>query len=401
MNYDANKFSLIDTLLIISRHLRLLIILPCAVALGTGIYVFLKPKIYEGTAVILPAPSSTPGFSLGKLSGLDLSSLGMSMAMGGSQVANLYRYQNIIQSKRVSLNVIEKYDLMTLYKTKFVDDCIKEFNTNLTTDIDEEAGVLTISFKYPEEPQTAAEITNYIVELMKDINKELSTSLALAQKNFIEKRYFEAVQKVEYFEDSLKQFQKEHDIVLIEEQSKITLEAMAELQVKIVENEITYNMLKNELGPNHPKAKAQLSIINELNKQFERINSGMNSKDKFYIAKKDMNDLAFQYLRIRKDLEINYKIQEFLIPQYEMAKITVIKDVPDIQILDYATTPDKKIAPKRILMILFAFLLSTALTVIAILSIEFYNNITSSKSNPEILAEIKSNIKKAFAKKKT
>lgn len=390
MSYDAKQFSLLDVLLIISKRIKLMIYIPLIITIGALIYVFVTPKIYLGKSTILPAPSATPGISLSKLAGFDLSGLGM-----GGQLTNLFRYQTIIESRRVADSVISKYNLMTLYKSRYYEDCLKEYHENMTTDIDEEVGFLTVYFKYPDSPELAAEITNYIVRLMIEINKELSVSLALSQKNFIEKRYFEALDKIQLLEDSLKHFQVNHDIVLIEEQSKLTLMAMSELQVKIVENEVQYNLLKNELGENHPKTIAQRAIIHELKKQFEKINSGF-SADKFYIPKKNINDLAFQYLRLKKDLEINYKIQEFLIPQYELAKIAVIKDVPDVQVLDYASPPDKKVYPKRIIIVIVVMLLSVAFTVLLIIFLEYTRGLKTDETNSVKISEIKANIKRVL-----
>lgn len=393
MSYDANAFTLLNLISIISKRIKLLILIPLFSTVLMIIYVFVKPEIFLGKATILPAPSMTTGISLSKLAGFDISGLGM-----GGQLTNLFRYQTIIESRRIADSVISKYQLMELYETRFYSDCLKAYYSNLGTFIDEELGALYVTFKYPRDPNKAAEITNYIIDLMVKINRELSVSLATSQKKYIEKRYFEALEKIQLLEDSLKQFQISNDIILIEEQSKLTLQALAELKVKILENEVQYNLLKEELGSQHPKTKAQLAIIQELKKQFDIINAGF-SADKFYIPKKEINELAFHFLRLKKELEINYKIQEFLVPQYELAKIAVIRDTPDVQVLDYAIPPDRKIAPKRMIMTLITFIFSTTLTLILIVILEYSKNLKADPKHIAKVQEIKMNIRGLFKKK--
>ena len=52
------------------------------------------------------------------------------------------------------------------------------------------------------------------------------------------------------------------------------------------------------------------------------------------------------------------KIMEFILPQFEQAKIQEAKDTPTVQILDEAVQPIKKHRPKRMIIVLFYGLLS-------------------------------------------
>lgn len=61
-----------------------------------------------------------------------------------------------------------------------------------------------------------------------------------------------------------------------------------------------------------------------------------------------------KYFQLRKELEIQHIIYEFLSQQYEQAKLEEARDTPTIQILDKAKPPYRKHSPKRLFIILAA-----------------------------------------------
>jgi tyrosine-protein kinase Etk/Wzc len=46
----------------------------------------------------------------------------------------------------------------------------------------------------------------------------------------------------------------------------------------------------------------------------------------------------------------------FLGPLYEQAKITEAKEIPNFEVLDYAHRPDRKAKPKRVIIVIAAFM---------------------------------------------
>jgi uncharacterized protein involved in exopolysaccharide biosynthesis len=66
------------------------------------------------------------------------------------------------------------------------------------------------------------------------------------------------------------------------------------------------------------------------------------------------------YLRLKRELEIQNKIMTTLIPLFEQAKIEENRNTPSVLIVDPPNVPDRKVKPKRLTMVL----LFTALTFI-------------------------------------
>jgi len=61
---------------------------------------------------------------------------------------------------------------------------------------------------------------------------------------------------------------------------------------------------------------------------------------------------AIDYYRNFRNVEINATILEFILPLYEQAKFEEQKDVPVLQIVDYAVPPVKKSFPPRLVFTL-------------------------------------------------
>jgi uncharacterized protein involved in exopolysaccharide biosynthesis len=85
----------------------------------------------------------------------------------------------------------------------------------------------------------------------------------------------------------------------------------------------------------------------------------------------DAPELALQFLRLTRELEIQTTIFELLKQQYEHAKIQEMRDTPTVQVLDEASEPELKSEPKRVFTALLGGVLSFGLTLFFILLYEF------------------------------
>ncbi|MFO7891950.1 MAG: GNVR domain-containing protein [bacterium] len=65
---------------------------------------------------------------------------------------------------------------------------------------------------------------------------------------------------------------------------------------------------------------------------------------------------------------------EYLAPQYEQAKIQEMKDVPTIQVIDWATRPEWKSKPKRAYIVILSFLISFMVSILLVLTYEGMKN---------------------------
>ena len=83
---------------------------------------------------------------------------------------------------------------------------------------------------------------------------------------------------------------------------------------------------------------------------------------KFLIPLRQAPELGKEYIRLFRDVEIQYKILQFITPLYEQAKVEEQRSTPSVIILDHATVPERKAKPKISLYFWLSLVISTLIS---------------------------------------
>ncbi|MBX7150653.1 hypothetical protein K1X84_03365 [bacterium] len=338
---------MIDIIFILFKRKKIIITSMILIMSVTGIVTLLMNKWFESKAVILlPEKTSNP---LEMLTG----NLGIGASILGGAALQTSRYIAILNSRRLREAVINQFDLMGVYDSKNMEDALVELEKNFSVENDKKNGTILISILYANDPEKAAEITNYAVVELDEINRELSTEQARFSRVFIEQRYNSAKKDLRNAEDSLNVFQNKFGVIALTEQTKVGIEAAAKLQAEIVLIETEYNVKKKTLGENHPDIIRLESQLVELKKSKNQMEYGGIDLSVF-IPFKNTPDLGLRYFRLYREVQINSKILELLVPQYEQAKIQEAKDTPTLLVLDKAVAADYPVKPKKKIVVVVA-----------------------------------------------
>ncbi len=367
--HQPQETTFLDIAVVLVKRRRFVMVFVFSVMVVAAVVSLLMPKSYEASAVItLPSNTSTP-FDL--LTG-DLSIGASILGLGGSQPHS--RYLAILNSRRLKETVIEKYGLISVYNVENMEKAIKVFDNHFNSTHDKLLGTIGISFEYEADPDKAAEITNFVVATLDEINRELATEQARSVRRFLQDRYRQARWDLHQLEDSLSAFQNKHGVIAIPEQTRAAIGAAADIQAQIIAMETELNVKKKSLGLNHPDLERLKSTIDELRKVERRMEYG-GSDISLFIPFKQTPDLAMSYLRLFREIQIQTKIMEYLVPQYEQAKIQEAKDTPTLQVLDRAQAPVKHVSPKRTIFTLVAGVLGFMVAVAWVFYKEFRNKL--------------------------
>lgn len=357
------KFS--DYIYVLYKWKRFLFINLVVAGLVTTGLVFLIPNEYKATATIMIPPDNQMG--LGGLSSL----LGgkSSIASAGSRLFGMASTSEdmllgILNSRTAVTDVIKKYNLMEYYEIddNNMDKVIKAFRGDFSTDPNE-FGMIDFSI-VNKDPKVSAEIANYLVTLVDSMNIEFSIQRARNNRIFIEKRYLQNVADLTKAEDSLYKFQKKYGIVAVPEQLEVTVKAAAEIESELMKKELQSFFVLEAYGENAPQYKGIKDEINLLKNKVQEIKNSPNlsATSNILFPFKDMPNIAIQYLRTYREVEIQQSILEIVMPMFEQAKVEEQKSMPTIMLMDKATIPQLKHSPKRsviilgVLVLLFFFL---------------------------------------------
>jgi uncharacterized protein involved in exopolysaccharide biosynthesis len=123
--------------------------------------------------------------------------------------------------------------------------------------------------------------------------------------------------------------------------------------------EIQLGILSKTTTPDNELRERLALEVNALRQQMSSLQTGEDkTKGQFHIFPPFDNapELGVQYFRFFRQVELQGKILELILPLYEQAKIEEQRDTPSLLVLDSATPPEKASKPRRLLITGFVFL---------------------------------------------
>lgn len=363
LNNEKSK-KLEDFLVILVKYRKSIFINVLVVTISAVIVSLILEVKYTSVASIIP-PKRSEGI-FGDIAGFSSTIKDISRTLGG-RLGNVseeaYNYLVILQSRSASEKVINKFNLREVYEIDDDDpfeDVVGELEDNVDFTVEDEGNIL-ISVTDTDSVR-AADMANYYVEILNEINTTLSIREARSNREYIEKRFVQLQSDIAEIEDSLKKFSQEYNVLEMEEQYKAAITVAAELKAQTEFAKIERDLLKKNLSDDNPLVQQANLKVEELNKRLTEMKFGENkdleSSLNLFVPFKDIPKAGIQYLRLMRDYEIQNKLLEFIYPVYEQAKIEEQKNIPAVLVLDKALPPEKKSSPKRSIIVLSAFLLS-------------------------------------------
>ena len=374
--------SLLDFLSVITKYRKFISRFILFVTVITTVIALLLPKWYKSTASVFPAEKAD---LLGGLEGIASLAKSFSPAKALTSLsgnAETDRYIAILKSSTVLNAVIQKFDLVHIYDiTSYPGEKTAEELLSNVEFIVETEGNLTITV-FDKDPQRAADMANYFVEMLNKKNTELQVQNAHGNRQFIEERYKKNLSDLAAAEDSLKAFQKKYGVIAMPEQVEASIKALAEITGQLAIKEVQANVLRRTQSLDNPTLMATQIEIDEIRNKLSQMNSGTKfSKNEMnvFVPFSKMPDLGGEYIRRFRDVEIQYKILQFITPLYEQAKVEERRQTPSVLILDKAGPAERKSKPKVSLYALTALIVSLLLSLFIVFVREAIAKLQSNK----------------------
>ena len=331
------------------------------------IIALLLPKWYTSSATLLP-PETESGSSLSAFSLMaDLPFNLKGLIGGGTNPSELYL--GILRSRNLREAIIKKLDLAKLWESEFMIDALRTLDD--LTELDQTEEGLIVVATTAQTQELAQKLALAYIEELDRVNRNIRFSTAQQTRAFIEKRLTQAEQDMQRTVGALRDFQKKHGVVSLEEQTRASIRAAAELRAEMVVKEVEYNVLRQQFAESHEQIRLLKSNLEALRQQLQRVEGGANGgTDEVLIPFSNLPDLGMQYVFLLRDTEVQRAIYKLLAQQYEEARIREMRDTPTVQLLDAPALPERKSKPKRLYYVLAGMILSFLLSGFII----FFNN---------------------------
>jgi len=362
MNHQVedDEISLLDLLIVLAKHKKLILGLPLGAAIIAGIVTLLMPNIYTGITKILPpqqnqsaaaAMLSQLGGQLGGLSGLAGGALGIKNPND--------LYVGMLKSRTVADTLIDRFELKKVYDEDSYFYARKELEkkTAITSSRD---GIITVEVE-DRDPKRAAVIANGYVEELYKLTQTLAVTEASQRRLFFERQLDQTRKNLANAEAAARQGLEKGGLVVIDAQGRGLVETTARLRGQIAVKEIQISAMRAFATGQNPDLKQAQHELDAMKQELGKMEGTSSGRENAGSAGKAD---GMDNLRLLRDVKYNETIFELLAKQYEIARIDEARDASLIQVLDKAVEPERKSKPKRALITILTAITAGFLAVI-------------------------------------
>jgi len=345
----AGRSSLIDVLLLLSAHLRLLVVLPLACGvLALGLTYLMQPVFTASTQLMTPQQSGgTAAALLGSLSGA-------TGALGGG-LAGIKnpsdQWIGLLRSRVVADAIVERFKLREVYVAEFQFQARDTLagNTRIVAGRD---GMIDLEVD-DTSPERAAQIVAAYVEELQRLSNTLAVTEAAQRRVFFQKRLAETKDALVKAETALREGGISANVLKTSPEAAVT--QLAQAQAALAAQEVKLSVMRGamtEQNPEYRQAQRELASLREQLQRAEQDQPGQARGD------------SAQYVARYRDFKYHETLFELFARQYELARADEAKDGALVQVVDPVQVPEHKSRPRRGLIAVaatgFGLLLTTA-----------------------------------------
>ena len=331
------------------KFVTALVLIPTIVAFVMVMWV-VKPK-YAASAIVTP-PASAQSMA-GALSGMLGGASGMTSLLGLSETSeDANAVWTILNSWELHNMVIDKFDLARHYKFKgkFHADLLKEFRKNFGLEMNKEE-MFSLYYK-DTDPKLAVKVIQFMLEKADSSFNAFKTRQARQSREYFQSRLDSCEHALDSLLKEFVNFQVTNNVYEPTVQLEATIKYLSELQAMREEVNMEMNFEKLDRGENSKRYQ-------ELSKRMKGMNSALGGtlkgkhSDIGIMELKKSPQLYSEYLRREAEIRIQEAMYKVLRQQSEQMRMEEAKMLTNLHVLEPPWENDKKISPKRGLILVF------------------------------------------------
>ena len=378
---QEDEINLLDYLIVLAKRKSFIIKVTLGFAIITAIISLIMSPIYKAETKILPPTNGGSGLAAQLMS--QLGQLGAIAGMGGGSMAGKTPnelYIGLLKSRTVLDRMIDRFDLLKLYRTNYRQNA----RSRLLDDVlavrdDRKSGIITINVE-DKDPKRAAEMANAFVEELQRLNTGLAITEASQRRLYFEEQLKGAKVSLTQAEEGMKSFQEKTGALNMESQAKAVIEGIGMLRAQIAAKEVELKVMRTYSTPQNPDLQRVEETLKGLRVELAKMEGRGGKGHDPLMPTGRMAQIGTDYAKQLRDLKFNEVLYGLLLQQYEAAKLDEAKEATIIQVIDKAVPPEKKVKPKRAMMVVLAGIIGFFLSVFAAFLMEYRER---ANANPE------------------
>ncbi len=369
---QENEIDLLDYLIVLAKRKSFIIKVTFGFAIIAAIVSLVMSPIYKAETKILPPVNGSSGIATQLMNQLgQLSSIaGISnIPINGKAPNELYI--GLLKSRTVLDGIIDRFDLMKLYRKRYRENVREKLINNvLSVRDDKKSGIITINIE-DKDPKRAAEMANAFVEELQKLNTGLAITQASQRRLYFEEQLQAAKASLTQAEENVKGFQEKTGTLHIESQAKAVLEGIGMIRAQIAAKEVELKVMKTYSTPQNPDLKRVEETLRGLRAELAKMEGKGGKGHDPLMPTGRMAQLGTDYAKQLRDLKFNEVLYGLLLQQYEAAKLDEAKNATTIQVIDKAVPPEKRVKPKRTMIVILGAIIGFFLSMFAAFLVEY------------------------------
>ena len=380
---DDDEISLLDLMLVLARHKKLIFRITAAFAIAAIILSLVMTKQYKATARILNPVEQSAMATL------------LQQQLGGG-IAEMIRpdikgnvYVGMLKSRTLQDWILDRFGPPDWRETtgygreNLRRDIVEEYIGEVEA-VEDKDGTISLSVIHTD-PVKAAEIANTYIEGLKWMADTFAITGASQRRLYLEKELEKARANLNRAEADFQKYQQETGVYMGEAQLTANIQNRINLRAQVAAREIQLNSLLAYATPQNPEAIRLRNQIDALKQEIQRLEEQPDPSDPLNPVG-GMPAARFEYLEKYREWKFQEVLYETLMKFFETARLEEASTPVLIQVLDRADPPEMRFKPKRKLMVILAAMLGFFVAVFAAFVAEF---IRRAKQDPEQSVKLK------------
>ncbi|WP_426104735.1 Wzz/FepE/Etk N-terminal domain-containing protein [Massilia sp. TSP1-1-2] len=349
MDASSREIEIVDWMLVLVKHKKLVFGLPVLVALLALGLSLLLPNVYTATTKLLPPQQAQSGTAalLAQLGGASSLAAGIAGVKSPGEL-----YVGMLNSRTIADKLIARFGLKSRYGASSLDATRQQLAGSTVVNVGKD-GMITIAVA-DKDPQFVAQLANGYVEELQGLNKLLAITEASQRRLFFERQLAAAKDNLARAEMSLKGAMDTGGVISVDSEGRAILETAARVKAQISAKEVQLGAMRAFVTPQNPEFQRASEELNSLRSELAKLEGGRPPAGR----PSGTGQAGLENIQSMRDLKYHQMLYELLAKQYEAARLDEAKDASLIQVLDPAAEPERKSGPNRPLIVVVATLLA-------------------------------------------
>ena len=340
----------LDFLILFAKNKRLILTVTLACAAASVVISLLIPNTYWSETKLLPPQQnqSVANMMLGQLA--PLAALA-GKDLGLKNPADLY--VAMLQSDSVTDDLVKRYDLRKVYKSKYQVQARKKLRNNTEVSSTKE-GVITVGVE-DRSPERARDLARGYVEELQKLTSRLAITEAGQRRLFYEQQLKMAKDNLAEAEVKMRSTSEKTGLIDARTQAGAIIESVARLRAQIAAREVQLQAMRSfatEQNPDYVRVQQELIGLRAQLAKMEKTSQAGDGE--IQIATKNIPAAGLEYVRAYRDVKYYETIFELIAKQYEIAKLDESRESSLVQVIDEAQVPERKYGPPRAIIVILS-----------------------------------------------